>query len=317
MADLSIVVSATGQTTAAIGGYFNGGDSSYSYQRFIRVTITGWGSVDIYSEQSSGGYNTFSGSVSGLSPGTTYSWTAVLYYRTTGGWSATSYTDSGVFTTDSATYYTTIVYSANGGSGAPSSQTFSGTSSSVVVTLSSVIPTRSGYTFLGWSTSSTATAAQYYAGTTYYNWYGSTGGYTTTLYAVWQLATYSVTVVYNANGGTGAPASQTVTGTTQYLSLTLSSVKPTRSGYTFLGWSTSSTATAATYYAGQTLSSVYATTSGTYWYLYAVWAAEDTGIARIYYNGAWKKATPYVYYNGAWKKAIAHIYYNGAWKKGK
>ena len=45
----------------------------------------------------------------------------------------------------------------------------------------------------------------------------------------------SYTVSYNANGGSGAPASQTKTyGTT----LTLSSPKPTRSGYTFSGWMT-------------------------------------------------------------------------------
>lgn len=189
MAELSIVVSATGQTTAAIGGYFSGGDSSYSYQRLIRVTINGWGSVDVYSEQSSGGYNTFNGSVSGLSPGTTYSWTAVLYYRSTGGWVATSYTDSGTFATQGATYYTTIAYNANGGTGAPASQTFTGTSSSMVVTLSSVVPTRSGYTFQGWATSPTATAVQYLPGATYYNWYGTTSGtYTTTLYAVWATA---------------------------------------------------------------------------------------------------------------------------------
>lgn len=41
------------------------------------------------------------------------------------------------------------------------------------------------------------------------------------------------TIAYNANGGTGAPSSQTKTHGTN---LTLSSTKPTRTGYTFKGW---------------------------------------------------------------------------------
>jgi len=74
-------------------------------------------------------------------------------------------------------------------------------------------------------------------------------------------------ITYNANGGSGAPASQTKTyGQT----LTLSSTKPTRSGYTFLGWSTSSTATKATYSAGGSFTTNANTT------LYAVWQKNHT-----------------------------------------
>ena len=74
------------------------------------------------------------------------------------------------------------------------------------------------------------------------------------------LPTY--TISYNANGGSGAPASQTKT---YGQNLTLSSTKPTRTGYVFLGWSTSSTATEATYLAGAT----YTANAGAT--LYAVW----------------------------------------------
>ena len=49
------------------------------------------------------------------------------------------------------------------------------------------------------------------------------------------------TVSFNANGGTGAPGSQTKWYGTV---LTLSTTKPTRTNYKFLGWSTSSTGTA-------------------------------------------------------------------------
>lgn len=117
MATLSIVGLPTGTTTAQIGGTFEGGDSGYSYQRFIRVTVTGYDSFDIYSDQSSGGYNTFGQTITGLTPGTTYTWTAVLYVRVTGGWSATSYTDSGEFTTESVIYYGYMSYDLNGAPG--------------------------------------------------------------------------------------------------------------------------------------------------------------------------------------------------------
>ena len=57
----------------------------------------------------------------------------------------------------------------------------------------------------------------------------------------------SYTVKYNANGGSGAPSSQTK-GKDQ--ALTLSSTKPTRANYTFKGWSASASSTTATYAAG-------------------------------------------------------------------
>ena len=145
----------------------------------------------------------------------------------------------------------TVSYSANGGSGAPSSQTKWYDES---LTLSSTKPTRTGYTFKGWSTSSTATTATWSAGGTY------TTNATDTLYAVWKANTY--TVSYNANGGSGAPSSQTKTyGKT----LTLSSTVPTRTNYNFVGWATSSTATTASYQAGGSYTKNSAAT------LYAVW----------------------------------------------
>ncbi len=81
-------------------------------------------------------------------------------------------------------------------------------------------------------------------------------------------ATATYTLSYNANGGSNAPTSQTCTangvaGTS--CSLILSSNKPTRTNYTFLGWGTSNTATSASYQPG---ASITLTGSKT---LYAVW----------------------------------------------
>lgn len=145
----------------------------------------------------------------------------------------------------------TISYNANGGSGAPSNQT---KWKDQTLTLSSTKPTRTGYSFLGWSTSSTATSATYSAGGSY------TANSAATLYAVWKANTYTIT--YNANGGTGAPGNQTKTyGKT----LTLSSTKPTRTNYNFKGWGTSASATTVTYAAGASYTANAAAT------LYAVW----------------------------------------------
>jgi len=144
-----------------------------------------------------------------------------------------------------------VTYNANGGTGAPSAQT---KWKDQTLTLSSVKPTRTGYSFLGWSTSSSTTSATYSAGGSY------TANSAATLYAVWKANTYKVT--YNANGGTGAPSAQTKT---YGVTLTLSSVKPTRTNYTFKGWATSASATTAAYSAGGSYTSNAAIT------LYAVW----------------------------------------------
>ncbi len=145
----------------------------------------------------------------------------------------------------------TVSYSANGGSGAPTSQTKYWGESTV---LSSTVPARTGYSFSGWATSSSAASASYQPGGQY------SGNADITLYAVWNP--YSYTVSYNANGGTGAPASQS-----KYYSTTLFllSSAPSRTGYTFSGWSTSNTAQTASYQPGGAYSLNQSTT------LYAVW----------------------------------------------
>lgn len=56
-----------------------------------------------------------------------------------------------------------ITFNANGGTGAPSSVSFTEGSS---VTIPTATPYKSGYTFIGWSTSSSATSPDFYAGET-------------------------------------------------------------------------------------------------------------------------------------------------------
>ena len=78
----------------------------------------------------------------------------------------------------------------------------------------------------------------------------------------------SYTVSYNANGGSGAPGSQTKW---KDQALTLSSVKPTRTGHSFQGWATSKTG-GVTYSAGGQYTANAAAT------LYAVWKANTYSV---------------------------------------
>lgn len=257
----------------------------------------------------------------------------------------------------------TLSYNANNGSGAPSSQSVSvpckgwstsNTASSASyscgssykpttnitlyavwysngsATISSTKPTRSGYTFLGWSTSSSASSASYSSGSSI------SISSNTTLYAVWKknpTTSYTVnynanggsvspssatvtagnsvtlptpsktaTITYNANGGSGAPSSQNVSlscsgwstsstassasyscgssykptaNTTLYAvwgkgTTTLSSTKPTRAGYTFLGWANDKNATSAEFQSGTKVSLKGNVT------IYAIWKADTS-----------------------------------------
>lgn len=91
-----------------------------------------------------------------------------------------------------ATQYTyTLHYDANGGSGAPPSQSVTSSEFHVWVPISEIIPTRDGYTFMGWANSRTGTPI-----------YGGNGGYTeclvvhgvdmsTTIYAIWEVHNHS------------------------------------------------------------------------------------------------------------------------------
>ena len=144
-----------------------------------------------------------------------------------------------IWESDSETTYT-VSYNANGGVGAPASQSIVKAGS---IALSMDEPTRSGYTFLGWSENALSSFPDYLSGDTYIC------NSSVTLYAVWAQNTsvppsVTYTVSYNANGGSGAPSAQYKN---EDETLTLSYVKPQRSGYDFLGWSASSTATSASY----------------------------------------------------------------------
>lgn len=166
----------------------------------------------------------------------------------------------------------TFNYNANGGSGAPSSSTDSFNVNSVPYTktkkIASAKPSRTYYNFLGWGPSAGSTSATWASSQTLsFTWASlEQGNVTMNFYAVWQHQTAYVN--YNANGGSGAPSTQSHWAG---YSVTLSATKPTRAKYIFLGWSQSSTATTASYQPN-TSYALYNTVT-----LYAVWKkASDT-----------------------------------------
>ena len=157
---------------------------------------------------------------------------------------------SGTIRISAKTSYT-VSFNANGGTGAPSSQTkWYGTN----LTLSSTKPTKTGYSFTKWNTKSDGSGTSYYPGGTYSSNSGAT------LYAIWAPNTY--TVSYNLNGGTGSISNQTKI---HNQTLTLTSTKPSRTNYEFVGWNTQSNGGGTTYLPGSSY------TSNSEIVLYAIW----------------------------------------------
>ena len=185
-----------------------------------------------------------------------------------------------------------IIYDANGGINPPEAQ--EDIAFDMEINLSRDIPTRTGYTFLGWSTSPNATEAEYTAGQRVHSLVSDAEGIVT-LYAVWAINTY--TIRYDANGGTGAPVDQTgiVYGETVVLSVSV----PVWTGHIFLGWSLERNASMATYNAGDVVSNLVADAGQTVT-LYAVW---EYATFRIQYDANGGTNTPstssFVTYNSS------------------
>ena len=153
-----------------------------------------------------------------------------------------------IFTSTSPTInvaYTKIVvpkynyylrYHANGGTGEPNTQSTLGiTATSVTFRVSSTEPTRTNYTFLGWSFDPTATLADYVGGDTVYLYSGNPDR---TLYAVWKKF-YTYSYLYNANTTdtvTNMPENQSASSSETTYSFDIRGNVPTRTGYVFNGW---------------------------------------------------------------------------------
>ena len=158
-----------------------------------------------------------------------------------------------------------VTFDANGGANAP-------TSLSLAKTLDLIIPLtapeKAGYAFLGWSESKNATTSDYKIGDTF------SKKASTTLYAVWEIAKYTVTFDTNGGNGSFTPLTFSFGG-----SATISTATPTKTGFDFLGWAESPDATVAEYAAGGTFAYNRSTT------LYAVWSAHKYRVTYVANGG--------------------------------
>lgn len=166
-------------------------------------------------------------------------------------------------------------------------------------------PTKYGYTFDGWQTNGTSINeladaklplgrkrtdgySHFQAGAYMRN---GSGGKDITITATWKP--WKHTVAYNANGGTGAPGTQTkIYGA----GLNLSSSKPTRVGYTFKGWNTEQNGSGTAYGAG----AVYgADRNGGTVTLYAQWTVNACTLTIDYNGGSYYTRDPQTGYGSA------------------
>lgn len=244
-----------------IASYAASTGSSRSYSASINGSTVASGSYDINGLK--GTYTIASGNkkITKTTSAQTISFSCSMAFNLTwsGNYAGTKSASGSIGVSKKTSY--SVTYTANGGSGAPSSQTkWYGES----LTLSKTKPTRTGCTFKEWNTGSTDNGTTG-TGTSYSPGGAYTKNEPLSLYAIWTPLKY--TISFNANGGTGAPSGQQKTYGTN---LTITTKTPTRTNYTFLGWGTSSSSTTVAYKAGATYSKNAAIT------LYAIWQLNYT-----------------------------------------
>ena len=155
-----------------------------------------------------------------------------------------------------------ITYDSQGGSAVTSGTTSTGSTISAGPTA----PTKTGYSLLGWSTTSTGSVV------TFPYTHGQTSNFT--LYARWLLNTYAI--IFNTNDGSGTMGDQTVShGVASNLNANLFS----RTNYSFYRWATAADGSGSTY---NDLAQITVTAGTT---LYAQWTA-NTYVVTFSYNDA-------------------------------
>ena len=167
---------------------------------------------------------------------------------------------------------TTVTLDPNGGTaGTKTSVTATNGSPMPGIDAEGYLPTRTGYRFGGYYDTKDTSGTQYYTkdGRSNHTWDKTSS--TATLYAHWNVNSY--TVKYNANGGSGTMDSSSHTYNT---AKNLTANAFTRTGYTFAGWATSSTG--AVKYADKASVKNLSSTNGATVNLYAVWTPKTSTV---------------------------------------
>jgi uncharacterized repeat protein (TIGR02543 family) len=142
------------------------------------------------------------------------------------------------------------------------------------------VPTRTGYTFGGYYTSTNGSGTQMISDTGLITSNFTTTKYNSdvTLYAKWTINSYTVTYDFGTNGGTSSTKTSATVNYNAAIDLTPTA---TKDGWEFVGWNTSSTATTG-------LSSLTMGTENVT--LYAIYKKTMTGTF-YYYNGSSQTST--------------------------
>ena len=139
------------------------------------------------------------------------------------------------------------------------------------------IPTKTGYTFQGWYSTTSLTTTDIFNKDNAYFRSITTPDSNAYIYAKWK--THSYTIKYDGNGATSgemASSSQLYDDT-----ITLTQNEFVRTGYTFKGWATKPDATTAEYTDKQSVSQLVSEDNGEIT-LYAVWAINDYTVTYDY-----------------------------------
>ena len=162
----------------------------------------------------------------------------------------------------------TLSYDPNGGSYTPEPQTATNNLGYADFTVAYDRSGRDGYIFKGWGDTPDDTEAKYQPNGTIRV---DASEPNKTIYAVWEQEPDTrpvFTLSYDANGGTGAPAMQTIRSYGSRITFRVSSEVPVRDGYLFKGWAMIPAATKAGYVGGDT---IFVTNKVPNRTLYAVW----------------------------------------------
>ena len=133
--------------------------------------------------------------------------------------------------TKSTYEFLTVTYDSQGGTSVSAASTAVGGSISSAPTP----PTRAGYTFSGWSTTSSGSAVSFTGGYAH----GQSADFT--LYAIWTPDTLAVT--YDSKSGSSVANGSVNAGA----SISAAPTAPTRAGYTLSGWSATDGGTVVTF----------------------------------------------------------------------
>ena len=125
----------------------------------------------------------------------------------------------------------TMIYYANGGVGAPSSQTCESYFSDCEFTLSTAVPTREGFEFKGWQKEGNDTVIYAPGGMVK----SHSSAEPLLMKAVWaEIRTFSL--IYEGNGGSDIPAVQTCKSADGKCNFVISTAVPVKNGSQFGGW---------------------------------------------------------------------------------